>query len=330
MLSEQQKALLQTDAYEELQRYSQPGFIGYAARMPGQIVAFLSDHPDVDFIEQDRMASINAVQSPSPSWGLNRISGRDLSSSRHSYNYPDSAGTGVDAYIIDTGIFVDHPEFEGRASFGQTFTKDGVKDGNGHGTHVAGTIGSKTYGVAKNVSLIAVKVLEANGGGSYSGVIAGVDWATKDTITKAAAKKSNKKKSVANMSLGGPASKALDKAIAAAVNNGLVFAVAAGNSGKDACSLSPARVPEAITVAASDNKDNLAYFSEKGKCVDIIAPGVNIISTWNDGKTNTISGTSMASPHTAGVVALALAEFDFTSAKEVKDYLKAVSSKVKH
>lgn len=207
---------------------------------------------------------------------------------------------------------------------GKSFTDDGTNDGNGHGTHVAGTIGSKTYGLAKKVNIIAVKVLNSQGSGTTSGVIAGIDWAASEVKRK---NPSGKRKSVANMSLGGGASTALDKSVAAATIAGLVFAVAAGNSAGDACNLSPARVSEAITVAASDINDNLASFSEKGVCVDIVAPGVNILSTWNNGKTNTISGTSMATPHVAGVVALALAEGNFTLVADVHDYIKAVGSK---
>lgn len=271
--------------------------------------------------------SINGQQANTPAWGLIRISGRGHpASSTKTYSYPDSAGTGVDAYIIDTGVTVNHPEFQGRARVGKSFSNDGTKDGNGHGTHVAGTIGSKTYGVAKNVTLIAVKVLDNQGSGSTSNVIAGIEWAAKDAQKKA---QKGKVKAVANMSLGGGASTALDRAVKAAVLSGLVMAVAAGNSGRDACLLSPARVDVAITVAASDKFDKLASFSERGKCVDIIAPGVDILSTWNNLKTNIISGTSMATPHVAGVVALALAEKDFASTKEVKEYIKAVSSKDK-
>jgi cerevisin len=307
-----------------LHKYHLPGFNAYAARLSQIWLDRLINHPDIDFIEQDKIISINAVQQTSPSWGLSRVSSRDHPSSQ-SYSYPDSAGTGVDAYVIDTGVFIRHPEFQGRARFGKSFTSDGNNDGNGHGTHVAGTIGSKTYGIAKNVSIIAVKVLDAQGSGSTSSVIAGVDWAAKDVKNK------NRplRKSVANMSLGGGASAALDKAVKGAIAAGLTFAVAAGNSGRDACLLSPGRVPEAITVAASDKDDNLAYFSERGKCVDIIAPGVDIMSTWNNGKTNVISGTSMATPHVAGVVALALAEGSFKTVQEVKKYLVEVSSKDK-
>lgn len=168
--------------------------------------------------------------------------------------------------------------------------------------------------------MIAVKVLDAQGSGSTSSVIAGIDFTAKEVKRKG-------KKAVANMSLGGGASVALDKAVKAAIKAGVVFAIAAGNSGKDACQLSPARVPEAITVAASDKNDQIAVFSERGPCVDIIAPGVDITSTWNNGKTNTISGTSMATPHVAGVVALALGEKEFASVAEVHDYIKALSSK---
>lgn len=255
--------------------------------------------------------------------GTLRVANRDHPASKDKeYTFPSSAGTGVTAYIIDTGVHVAHKNFEGRARIGKSFSGDGTRDGNGHGTHVAGTIGSKTYGIAKNVSLVAVKVLDNQGSGSTSNVIAGIDWAAKDSQTHG-----KKRKTVANMSLGGGASKALDRAVTAATKHGLVFAVAAGNSGRDACLLSPARVAEAITVAASDKYDKLASFSERGKCVDIIAPGVNILSTWNNGKTNVISGTSMATPHVCGVVALALAERDFDTVEEVKTYIKEIASK---
>ena len=276
----------------------------------------------IDFVEKDQVMTINGHQENAP-WGLARISSRELKNTM-TYDYPDSAGTGIDAYVIDTGVFVAHPEFQGRARIGKSFSNDGTNDGNGHGTHVAGTIGSKSYGVAKNVSIVAVKVLSNQGSGSTSDVIAGIEWATKDAKKKAT---KGKLKAVANMSLGGGASTAMDRAVAAATKAGLVFAVAAGNSGRDACKLSPARSPEAITVAASDNRDNLASFSERGKCVDIIAPGVDILSTWNNGKTNIISGTSMATPHVVGVVALTLAEKGYSTAEEVKEYLKSLSSK---
>lgn len=244
---------LATDAFSYLHHFSLPAFSGYAARLPQDVLRALESHPDVDFIEQDKIVSLDAVlphhpsqqvftraplfqqdndsdsldsenlQKHAPSWGLPRISSRDLPTSRD-YEYPASQGTGVDVYIIDTGIFIGHPQFQGRATLGKSFTTDGNKDGNGHGTHVAGTIGSLTYGVAKNVSLIAVKVLDAQGSGTTSGVLAGVEWAAKQV----AAKKNIYRKSVANLSLGGPASVALDRAVKGATNLGLVFAVAAG------------------------------------------------------------------------------------------------------
>ncbi|TPX72700.1 hypothetical protein SpCBS45565_g00016 [Spizellomyces sp. 'palustris'] len=301
--------------------YNFGSFKGYSARLPADVAKALSDDPNVAYVEEDKIVSIFGSQKNPPSWGLQRIDTRKLPLTK-TYEYPDSAGEGVDAYIIDTGIFIDHPEFEGRARVGKSFTTDGDSDGNGHGTHVAGTIGSKTYGVAKKVNLIAVKVLDARGSGTTSDVIAGIEFVAQTAP-------SSGRKSVANMSLGGGASTTLDRAVQAAIRAGVVFAIAAGNSGRDACLLSPARVPEAITVAASDNTDRLASFSEKGTCVDIIAPGVDITSTWNNGRTNTISGTSMATPHVAGVVALALAEGNFSSPAEVETYLKVIASKDK-
>ncbi|KAI9090833.1 peptidase S8/S53 domain-containing protein [Phlyctochytrium arcticum] len=303
-------------------QYNFGKFKGYAARIPADVAERLRNDPNVAYVEQDKVMTALGEQKNPPSWGLARIGARTLPLAT-SYIYPDSAGTNVDAYIIDTGIAIDHPEFQGRAKIGKSFTSENNdKDGNGHGTHVAGTIGSKSYGVAKNVSLIAIKVLDARGSGTTSDVIAGIDYVAKTAPTTG-------RKSVANMSLGGGASSTLDKAVQNAIAAGVVFAVAAGNSAGDACSLSPARVPEAITVAASDKNDRLASFSEKGKCVDIIAPGVDITSTWNNGNTNTISGTSMATPHVAGVVALALAEGKFNGPADVDKYLKTISTKNK-
>ncbi|KAH6572981.1 hypothetical protein BASA62_003159 [Batrachochytrium salamandrivorans] len=280
------------DLFGVVHKYHMDGFRGYSARFPSFIAALLKNHDDIAHLEEDRIMTIFDIQSRTPSWGLTRISVRDHpSAADKTYDYPASAGTGVNAYIIDTGVFINHPEFEGRARLGKSFSRDGNNDGNGHGTHVAGTIGSKTYGVAKNVTLIAVKVLDNQGSGTTSDVIAGIDWASKDAMAKN--REGKVLKSVANMSLGGGASAALDKAVKAATKNGLVFAVAAGNSGRDACQLSPARVPEAITVAASDKNDKLASFSERGKCVDVIAPG----------------------------------EGNFTLVKTVHDYIKLVASK---
>jgi cerevisin len=214
------------DAFGLLHKYHLPDFKGYSIRIPSFVVKLLERHNDIAFIEKDQIMSINGKQLNTPAWGLIRISGRDHPASTiKTYSYPDSAGTGVDAYIIDTGVTVNHPEFQGRARVGKSFSNDGTRDGNGHGTHVAGTIGSKTYGVAKNVTLIAVKVLDNQGSGSTSNVIAGIEWAAKDAQKKA---QKGKVKAVANMSLGGGASTALDRAVKAAVESGLVMAVAAG------------------------------------------------------------------------------------------------------
>ncbi|KAH7026461.1 peptidase S8/S53 domain-containing protein [Microdochium trichocladiopsis] len=231
--------------------------------------------------------------------GLARVSSRQPGTTK--YVYDDSAGEGVHAYIIDTGIFTEHPEFEGRASMGAAFVEgEDMTDGNGHGTHVAGTVGSKTYGVSKKVSLIGVKVLGANGTGSTAGVISGLEWAVNH-----ANQNGWMEKSVANISIGGLRflGHALNKAAAAAVEAGLFLSVAAGNWGLPAELVSPASEPTVCTVGATDRKDVRASFSNFGDSVDIFAPGVDIISTWNDGNTNTASGTSMAAPHVAGLAA---------------------------
>lgn len=268
---------------------------GYTARLTAEQALDLAADPSVAAVELDRVVSIQTTQSNAP-WGLDRIDQRALPLSG-TYTYTRT-GAGVRAYIIDTGIRFTHSDFGGRASSGFDAIDGGSADDcHGHGTHVASTVGGSTFGVAKGVALVAVRVLDCNGSGALSGVISGVDWAVGNHAAGQPA--------VANMSLGGGASSSLDQAINRLINDGVTVAVAAGNSSADACSGSPSRVPGALTVAASDRNDALASFSNRGSCVDIIAPGVNITAAWRTGDTatNTISGTSMATPHGAGAAA---------------------------
>lgn len=245
-------------------------------------------------------------------WGLARISHRDALGfgDFNKYLYSENGGEGVDAYVIDTGTNTDHVDFEGRATWGKTIPQgDEDVDGNGHGTHCSGTIAGKKFGVAKKANIYAVKVLKSNGSGTMSDVVKGVEWAANAHTGAVTAAKKGKKKgfkgSVANMSLGGGKSRVLDLAVNAAVDAGLHFAVAAGNDNADSCNYSPAAAENAVTVGASTLSDERAYFSNFGACNDIFAPGLNILSTWIGSKyaTNTISGTSMASPHIAGLLA---------------------------
>lgn len=245
-------------------------------------------------------------------WGLARISHRKSLSfgTFNKYLYSADGGEGVDAYVIDTGTNTKHVDFEGRATWGKTIPSgDEDEDGNGHGTHCSGTVAGKKYGVAKKANVVAIKVLRSNGSGSMSDVVKGVEYAADSHLKRvdAAKKKKNKKfkGSVANMSLGGGKSPTLDRAVNAAVDVGIHFAVAAGNDNADSCKYSPASAEKAVTVGASTLADERAYFSNYGKCNDIFAPGLNIQSTWIGSKyaTNIISGTSMASPHICGLLA---------------------------
>ncbi|GAA5955255.1 hypothetical protein JCM3765_003260 [Sporobolomyces pararoseus] len=267
----------------------------------------------VKYVERDSLVKTLELEKMAP-WGLARISHRKTLTlgTFNKYEYEESAGEGVDAYVIDTGVNIDHVELEGRAKWGKTIPQDPDQDLNGHGSHVAGTIASAKYGVAKKANIIAVKVLGAGGSGTMSDVVAGVAWASDAAAAQAALKAQGKnskhKGSVANMSLGGGKSQALDDAVDAAVEDGLHFAVAAGNDNRDACSYSPAASKNAITVGASTIADERAYFSNFGQCVDVFGPGLDILSIWNAGprSTNKISGTSMASPHIAGLAAYML------------------------
>lgn len=271
---------------------------GFAGAFSEETAKRLAADPAVDYVQQDAEVSVADTQANPPSWGLDRIDQRELPLD-HSYTYPNNAAN-VTAYVIDTGIRTSHREFGGRATWG-TNTVDTVNtDCHGHGTHVSGTVGGSSYGVAKGVRLIAVKVLDCDGSGTMSTVVAGVDWVTGHHTGVPA---------VANMSLGGSAPQpALETAVRASIADGVTYAVAAGNEYGDACEHAPANIAEAITVSASDADDYRAVFSNYGTCSDIFAPGVDIASAWNGGDTDTrvLDGTSMATPHVAGAAALLL------------------------
>ncbi|MET9721169.1 S8 family peptidase [Streptomyces zaomyceticus] len=273
---------------------------GYAVELSEAQAKKLAADPAVSSVVQNRVFTIDGTQPSPPSWGLDRIDQKALPLNQ-SYTYPDTAGQGVTAYIIDTGVRISHSDFGGRAFNGyDAIDNDNVaQDGHGHGTHVAGTVAGTSYGVAKKAKIVGVRVLNNQGSGTTAQVVAGIDWVTQNAV----------KPAVANMSLGGGVDTALDTAVRNSIASGVTYAVAAGNDNSNASNYSPARVSEAITVGSTTNTDARSSFSNYGSVLDIFAPGSNITSSWNssDSATNTISGTSMATPHVAGAAAVYLA-----------------------
>jgi len=304
----------------------QNAFQGVAVQIPQNVeqefVRILKLNPTVSLIEKDQVFKSNATTQTNATWGLDRSDQRNLPLNS-TYN-ADGNAQGVPVYVVDTGVLASHQDFTGRVKAGYTAVSDGngTTDCNGHGTHVAGTIAGTKYGIAKSASIIPVRVLDCNGSGTTSTVIAGLDWVASQ----------NPKNAVVNLSLGGGTSTALDDAINRVVNKDIVVVVAAGNNNADACNYSPSRVPAAITVGATTNQDQRANYSNYGKCLDVFAPGSNITSDWysSNTATATASGTSMASPHVAGLAAILRAIYTGENVPQITNRIlnKATTNKV--
>ncbi|MEU2208864.1 S8 family peptidase [Streptomyces hygroscopicus] len=293
----------------EVRRTYASALNGYAAELSAAEARRLAADPAVASVEQDREVHAEATQTNAP-WGLDRVDQAGLPLSG-TYTYPDSAGSGVTVYVLDTGVRITHAEISGRASYGYDFVDNDTtaQDGYGHGTHVATTVAGNTYGVAKKAKIVAVRVLGNDGSGSTAGVIAGVDWITAH----------HSGPSVANVSLGGGASTSLDNAVSTSISSGVTYSIAAGNSNANAANYSPARVPTALTVGATTSADARASYSNYGSVVDLFAPGSNITAGWNssDTATYTGNGTSFAAPHVSGAAAIYLSGHPSATPSEV-------------
>ncbi|MFC9220696.1 S8 family peptidase [Streptomyces hygroscopicus] len=293
----------------EVRRTYTSALNGYAAELSATEARRLAADPAVASVEQDREVHAEATQTNAP-WGLDRVDQAGLPLSG-TYTYPDSAGSGVTVYVLDTGVRITHAEISGRASYGYDFVDNDTtaQDGYGHGTHVATTVAGNTYGVAKKAKIVAVRVLGNDGSGTTAGVIAGVDWITAH----------HSGPSVANVSLGGGASTSLDNAVSTSISSGVTYSIAAGNSNANAANYSPARVPAALTVGATTSADARASYSNYGSVVDLFAPGSNITAGWNssDTATYTGNGTSFAAPHVSGAAAIYLSGHPSATPSEV-------------
>ncbi|KAJ3213767.1 hypothetical protein HK099_007192 [Clydaea vesicula] len=320
-------------------KYSFGQFEGFAVKAPKEAINEFKNDPRVEYVTRDRKLKLFAdeeIVQTNPTWGINRVDQRNLPLD-NTYSYAPNAGKGITVYVVDTGLDNTHPEFEGRARWGGSFVNgvesSDVSDFHGHGTHCAGTIASKTYGIAKKAEIVSLKVFDRNGGGD-SGVIAALNWISKNATPG---------KSVVSMSLGTDLANCVDvetdpsqevcnnqamkDAVAAvATTLNIPVAVAAGNDATDACKVAPASEPLAYTVGSSTKTDNLSSFSNYGRCVDIIAPGSSITSTWKNGGISTISGTSMATPHVAGAFALLLSQQSFSKVQDAYDAMTNLST----
>ncbi|SDJ59587.1 S8 family serine peptidase [Streptomyces indicus] len=316
--SEKGKALAK-EYGAQIERTYQKALNGYEIEATEAEAERFAADPAVESVVQNRTFKITATQPNPPSWGLDRIDQKTLPLNQ-SYTYPDKAGEGVTVYVIDTGVRISHSDFGGRASYGYDAVDNDntAQDGNGHGTHVAGTVAGTSHGVAKKAKIVGVRVLDNNGSGTTAGVVAGIDWVTRNAV----------KPAVANMSLGGGADSTLDAAVRNSIAAGITYSLAAGNESTNASTRSPARVTEGITVGATTSSDAKASYSNYGSVLDIFAPGSSITSSWHtsDTATNSISGTSMAAPHVAGAAALYQAENPTATPAQVRDALVAAAS----